>query len=95
MNSEDAVAHSTSEAAQKPDVVGQSLGHLLAMADRYRQDGNISQAMELYWKLSEDYPGTAQSLEAEKHLLQLAEAYDCEKSRHRARAIYERLLASS
>ncbi|KAF2988725.1 hypothetical protein OGR47_20065 (plasmid) [Methylocystis sp. MJC1] len=74
----------------RSDVIHQSLDHLLAMAHRYRSEGNVWQAMEMYWMLSEDHAGTAQSLEAERSLLELAETYEHD-AQHLARALYERL----
>lgn len=73
------------------EVIHSSLDHLLAMARRYHSEGNVWQAMEMYWMLSEDHSGTAQSLEAEKSLLELAETYERDEERHLARAVYERL----
>jgi hypothetical protein len=50
--------------------------------------------MEMYWMLSEDHSGTAQSLDAQKSLFELAETYERDDSRHLARAVYERLSYS-
>jgi hypothetical protein len=47
--------------------------------------------MEIYWMLSDDHPGTTQSFEAEKSLLELGEAYERGDARHLARAVFERL----
>lgn len=71
--------------------IHQSLDHLLAMAHRYRHEGQLRQAMEMYWMLLEDHSSTAQALEAQKSLLELADAYEREDERHTARAVYERL----
>ncbi len=73
------------------DVVQRSLDDLLAMAHRYRREGSVWQAMEIYWMLSDDHPGTSQAFEAEKTLLELGEAYERDDSRHLARAVFERL----
>lgn len=77
---------------RRSDVVHRSLDHLLAMAHRYRREGNLRQAMEMYWMLSEDHSGTAQALEAQECLLELAETYERDDERHTARAVYERIL---
>jgi hypothetical protein len=72
-------------------VIDQSLDHLLAMARRYHSEGNMWQATEMYWMLLEDHAGTAQSLEAQNSLLELAAACERDDERHMARAVYERL----
>jgi hypothetical protein len=76
------------------EVSHQSLDHLLAMAHQYHREGSVWQAMEMYWMLSEDHSGTAQSLDAQKSLFELAETYERDDSRHLARAVYERLSYS-
>lgn len=68
------------------------LGRLLAMAHRYRSEGNLRQAIELYWTLAEDYPGTPQADAARAVLLELAEGYEHDGALHMARSMYERLL---
>jgi hypothetical protein len=70
----------------------QSLDHLLAMAQRYRSEGCLRQAMEIYWTLSDDHSETLQAQRAQDRLLELAEIYERDGSRHQARAVYERLL---
>lgn len=68
------------------------LGPLLAMAHRYRGEGNPRQATELYWTLAEDHPGTPQADAAKAALLELAEDYERNNARRMARSMYERLL---
>lgn len=68
------------------------LERLLAMANACRSEGRHRQAMELYWELAEDYPGTPQSDAARAVLLDLASGYEDSGARHMARSIYERLL---
>ncbi|MBI3056169.1 MAG: hypothetical protein HYY77_19325 [Betaproteobacteria bacterium] len=68
------------------------LVRLLAMAHRYRSEGKLGQAVELYWKLAEDYAGTPQADAARAMLLELATSYERDGARHMARSIYERLL---
>lgn len=77
---------------RRTNAVHRSLDHLLAIAHRYRKEGNLRQAMEMYWMLLEDHFGTAQSLEAQESLLELAESYERDDRRHTARAVYERIL---
>lgn len=69
------------------------LDRLLAMAHRYRSEGNLRQAVELYWTLAEDRPGTPEGDAAKAVLLELAASYERNEARHMARSIYERLLA--
>lgn len=68
------------------------LERLLVMANAYRSEGLYRQAMELYWELAEDYPGTLQSDSAQAVLLEFALSYEGSGARHMARSIYERLL---
>jgi hypothetical protein len=90
------IQHSTSQSAHfqehRSKVILQSLDHLLAMAQRYRKEGSLRQAMEIYWTLSEDHSETAQAEWAQDRLLELAQFYENEGERHQARAVYERLL---
>jgi hypothetical protein len=48
--------------------------------------------MAIYWMLSEDHSDTAQAQWSQDRLLELADVYEHDGSRHQARAIYERLL---
>lgn len=68
------------------------LDHLLAMAHRYRDEGHLWQAMELYWRLAEEHQGTRQAGAARAVLLELAMGYERSGARHLARSMYERLL---
>lgn len=68
------------------------LERLLAMAKIYWSEGNLWQAMDLYWELVEDFRGTPQSVEARSALLDMARAYENNGARREARSIYERLL---
>jgi Tfp pilus assembly protein PilF len=76
-------------AVTKPD---RMLDRLLGMAHRYHSEGNLRQAMEMYWDLLENHPSTAQAQGARVSLLDQAEAYERDGARHVARAVYERLL---
>ncbi|MBI2833994.1 MAG: hypothetical protein HYX76_06155 [Acidobacteria bacterium] len=62
------------------------------MAQRYRNEGRLWLAMELYWKLVEKHPEAPQSDVAQRALLKLAGDYGRDGFRHVARGIYERLL---
>jgi hypothetical protein len=69
------------------------LDQLLGMADRYRGEGHVRQAMEMYWALVDQHAGTAQAKSARLGLMGQAQTYEQQGARHVARAIYERLLA--
>ena len=68
------------------------LGRLLAMAQRYRGEGNLREAMELFWELAENHPGTAEADAAGATLLELAASYERNAAPHMARSMYERLM---
>ncbi len=76
----------------RSEVVVRSLDHLFAMAQRYRREGQLRQAMDILWTLSDDHADTAQGQGAQDGLLELADIYETDGARHQARAIYERLL---
>lgn len=92
MQSEQSVSYGALWQERRSEAVHRCLDHLLIMAHRYRSEGNLRQAMEMYWRLSEDHSETAQAMEAQESLLELAEAYERDDARHTARAVYERLL---
>ena len=94
MQYEPSVSRSISWQERESGVSHQSLDHLLAMARRYQSDGSVWQAMEMYWMLSEDHSGTAQSLNAQQSLPELAETYEPADARYLARAGYESLSYS-
>lgn len=81
----------------KPEVdVGANnvaLERLLDMAQQYRREGHLREAMDLFWELAEDYPATDEAAAAKAILLELATSYERNDAPHMARSIYERLLA--
>lgn len=78
------------------DKVSEALsGRLLMMANRYRTEGDIHQALEIYWTLVDEYPDTSQAKIATKKLMEIAEEYDREGARRMARSMFERLLAET
>ena len=79
-------------AVHEPGTDHAVLDRLLAMAQTYRSEGNQWQAMDMYWELVEDFPGTQQAEEARKVLFDLAMSYEHNGARHEARSIYERLV---
>ncbi|MDO8369926.1 MAG: tetratricopeptide repeat protein [Candidatus Nitrotoga sp.] len=69
------------------------LERLLAMAQRYRSEGNLHQATDIYWTLVDVHPGTLQADAARAELLGIADEYEQKDDRHMARSIYERLMS--
>jgi len=96
MQVEQSTAHGSPSQERRSDVIfpRPSLDHLLTMAQRYRSEGKLRQAMDLYWGLLEDHPETTQAQGARGKLLELADVYEHDGLRHQARAIYERLSDS-
>ncbi len=70
------------------------LDRLLAMAQRFRSEGKLCEAMELYWELAEEQPGTAEANAAGAMLLEMAAGYERNNAPHMARSIYQRLMAT-
>lgn len=68
------------------------LERLLAMAQRYRKEGNYRQTTELFWMLVEEHSETPQADAAKAELLALAGGYERAGNQHMARSMYERLL---
>ena len=70
------------------------LDRLFAMAERFRSEGKLREAMELYWELAEEQAGTAEADAASAMLLELAAGYERTEAPHMARSIYQRLMAN-
>ena len=70
------------------------LDRIFAMAQRFRSEGKLREAMELYWELAEEQPGTAEANAAGAMLLELAAGYERNEAPHMARSIYQRLMAT-
>ena len=62
----------------------QSLDHLLAMAQRYRSEGDLRQAADIWWTLLQEHADTPQAQAAQDKLLELAHVYEREGYRHQA-----------
>ncbi|MCY2933302.1 MAG: hypothetical protein WCJ40_03270 [Planctomycetota bacterium] len=75
-----------------PALDGSLIGRLLSMANRYRLEGNLRQATEIYWSLLENHNGTKHADAAKAALMDVAMGYEQDESRHMARSIYEDLL---
>lgn len=91
MEFEQSTLHSAVWEDRQSDLIYRSLDHLLAMANHYRREGCLRQAMDIYWTLSEDHSETEQAQEARERLFELGEAFERDEARHMARAVYERL----
>jgi hypothetical protein len=65
---------------------------LLAMAIRYRAEGQVREAMEMFWELAESYAEYQQGTTAKLLLLEMASSYERTGSPRLARSIYERIL---
>lgn len=85
---------SSAQLTHSPKLPGECtiLDRFLVMAQAYRAEGNVFNAMELFWKLVEDYPDSPQAEESKNALIEIAMQYEHEGLRHPAYAIYERLL---
>jgi outer membrane protein assembly factor BamD (BamD/ComL family) len=68
------------------------LERLFAMAQRYRKEGNLRQASEMFWTLVDEHSETPQARGAKEELLKLAEGYERTGNQHMARGMYERLM---
>ena len=68
------------------------LQRLLRMADGYRANNGLRQAMEMYYMLAETHEDTPEGVQAAARLLDIAERFEREGKARQARAMYERLL---
>ena len=83
-------------AAPEPDPNAASyfaLNRLLAMAQRYRSQGKLREALEMCWEITDDYPDSPAAAAAKITLLELATAYENNGAPRLARSIFERLAA--
>lgn len=64
---------------------------LLRMADRYQDQYAVHQAIEIYFKLVEQYADTPSAGQARQRLLDIGDHYEANGEFHLARGIYERL----
>jgi len=63
------------EAVGDSALTNRLLDRLLAMAHRYHSEGNLRQAIAMYWSLLENHPGTAQAQGARVSLQRSVTAY--------------------
>jgi hypothetical protein len=64
---------------------------LLRMAETYKADGAVRQAMSLFLTLVEDYPDTLEAARAVHRLLAIADDFEAVGEFRQARSIYERI----
>lgn len=77
---------------ERTELANPLLARLLNIADCYRLDHAIRQAIEIYWELVEEYPETSEALQAREQLLRIGEQHEQAGEFHQARSLYERLL---
>jgi len=68
------------------------LPRLLNIAEGYRAEGSLRQAMDIYFDLVEKYPRTPEACRAQEILLLIGERHERQGEFHQARSLYERLL---
>ncbi len=91
MKSEQSKAQASQSQKHQTEVATRSLDDLLAMAQHYRNEGELRQAEDMFWMLVQDHRETPQSEIAKDELRGLARVYEHDGYAHAARAIYERL----
>lgn len=92
---EGAAAVRQPEVADECDLAeGRILDGLLRMADLYRSNGSLRQAIEMYFSLVHKYTGTPQAADAVLRLLDVARGYEDAGELRQARGLYEHLLRS-
>ncbi len=95
MQSQHSKSHATVIEESESEQAATSLNELLAMAQRYRNVGNLRQAEDMFWMLAEDHSEAPQAELARGKLRALAHDYVRDGCDHEARAIYERLIPTS
>lgn len=68
------------------------LTRLLKIADGYRAENALRQAIEIYFELVEHYPSTPEAREAWQRLTKIGEQYERSGEFRQARSLYQRLL---
>lgn len=80
------------EVVEAPRSRSRVLDGLLRMADTYRVNGAMHQALELYFSLIGEHEGSPQAEEAVDRVLDIAARYEQAGELRQARSIYEQLL---
>lgn len=68
------------------------LARLLHMAELYRSEKALRQAVEIFFELAEHHDDTPEAAEARQQLLEIGDLYEKSGEFRQARGIYERLL---
>jgi hypothetical protein len=76
----------------EPRITSVLLGRLLKMADNYRCASQFHQASEMYFHILESYAGTAEAVQAQERLIEMADEQERNGETRQARSIFERLL---
>ena len=76
----------------QPEAANPLLTRLLKIADGYRAEKALRQAIEIYFELAENHPATPAAQQAQKRLTEIGEQYERSGEFRQARGIYERLL---
>lgn len=79
-------------AAPRPPEPAPLLAKLLSLADAYRAENSIRQAMSIYFELAEEHAGAPEAYDALERLLEIAKNYEDAGELRQARSLYERLL---
>ena len=76
----------------QPESVNPLLTHLLRIADGYRAENALRQAIEIYFELVENHPDTPEATQANQRLTEIGEQYERSGEFRQARSLYKRLL---
>ncbi|HUY88111.1 MAG TPA: hypothetical protein VMV10_05225 [Pirellulales bacterium] len=68
------------------------MSKLLNLADMYRAENSIHQAMSIYFELAEEHAGAPEAYDALERLLEIAKSHEDAGELRQARSLYERLL---
>jgi hypothetical protein len=68
---------------------------ILELAHRYAQRGEVHQAVELYFRLLQQYPATREATEAGRSVLEIAQRLEAGGKRRGALSLYLKLAACS
>jgi tetratricopeptide (TPR) repeat protein len=76
----------------QPEASNPLLGHLLKIAESYRIEYALRQAIEIYFETADNFPNTPEAQQARQKLTEIAEHYERSGEFRQARSLYQRLL---
>ena len=76
----------------QPEAANPLLTHLLRIADGYRAENALRQAIEIYFELVENHPHMPEAQQARHRLTEIGEQYERSGEFRQARSLYQRLL---